>query len=97
MKIKKAYYCVSGNGSSHSSKNPFYVNGSINGNTIPILLDTGADVSLVNKDLAKNSELKVKKTYKRLRSATGNIIETVGEVKRLKVKIQTGEVIELIQ
>ncbi|MGL6009302.1 MAG: retroviral-like aspartic protease family protein [Culicoidibacterales bacterium] len=77
----------------NTEKNPFFIEGEINGKNIPLIIDTGADVSIINKNLlAKSGCKEYAKTSTKLKSACGGEIKVEGEVKNLKIKILNNEI-----
>ncbi|KAF9751293.1 Retrovirus-related Pol polyprotein from transposon, partial [Nosema granulosis] len=73
-------------------KNPFFVTGEINGEHRQVLLDTGADVSLVGiKDLQDDLE-KLEEYKGVVRSASGESIEILGRKKEIGIRIGDDEI-----
>lgn len=71
------------------SENPFFVKGDIKGKQIPVLFDTGADVSIINKQLLHKDYLsQIKDTNAKLRSASGEEIKVCGKVKDMEIKVE---------
>jgi hypothetical protein len=76
------------------SINPFTTNGKINKKKIPVIIDTGADVSIMNKNLFEICDLKGLKPSKAiLKSASGDRLNVIGEVENVKIYIQNKKVI----
>ncbi|KAF9761365.1 hypothetical protein NGRA_2694 [Nosema granulosis] len=62
--------------------NPFFVTRIINGKVKPILLDTGADVSLIGVDDLENAKEELNKYEGIVRSASGESIKTMGQKRK---------------
>lgn len=68
--------------------NPFCIDGKIRETTIPLLLDTGADATIINQELLKKCKIsKFEDSNANLRSATGDKIEVVGKIKNLEIEL----------
>ncbi|KAI5173428.1 hypothetical protein PAEPH01_1968 [Pancytospora epiphaga] len=60
-------------------KNPFFVKGQVEGKDTEVLVDTGADVTLINKALVDpTKQLEIKESRNRVSSACGNLINVLG-------------------
>lgn len=70
-----------------SNKNPFFVSGKIGEVSMPILIDTGADATLVSKRTLKGNLRGLKKTGIRLRPACGGLIEVLGKLENTEIDI----------
>lgn len=66
--------------------NPFSITGMIKDSKIPILIDTGADLSLVSKTLLPNNYC-IKKTSQTARAANGGQIPILGFIESLSLKV----------
>ncbi|KAI5150401.1 hypothetical protein ENBRE01_1475 [Enteropsectra breve] len=60
--------------------NPFFVDAFFNGKTIPVLIDTGADISLINERFLDGDTEIIKEYQGRLRSACGAPMEVKGKL-----------------
>lgn len=63
-----------------------YVNGEINGKSANILVDTGAEVTLVDEELIKDTKAVISDTHRYITGVTGAALNIVGEV-NLEIKI----------
>ncbi|MGL5707633.1 MAG: retroviral-like aspartic protease family protein [Aeromonas sp.] len=79
---------------SHFSKNsnPFFIYGAVKGNSIKILLDTGADISLIPKSKVENI-WKIEQYYGSIKSVCGNTLRTEGIVKDMELEINGLQII----
>ncbi|KAI5149382.1 hypothetical protein ENBRE01_0870 [Enteropsectra breve] len=69
-------------------KNPFMKKGLVYENEAPILIDTGADTSIVNKKFIPLSHLtKIKPTDIKAKSACGNPLQILGRIENIPVDI----------
>ncbi|MGL5708894.1 MAG: reverse transcriptase domain-containing protein [Aeromonas sp.] len=75
-------------------RNPFFVNGNINGRPAQMIIDTGADVSLIDKKTYNLCGLNgMQNTKTKLKSASGNSIEVLGEMKNVEMEIEGKNII----
>jgi hypothetical protein len=70
----------------HGHKNPFSIYGYFNNNNVGILIDTGADVSLIDASLLKVTD-KITSYSGVVRSACGNQMKIIGKVTDLKINV----------
>ena len=68
------------------SSNPFIKTAKILGKSIPLLIDTGADLSLVSKHILPQ-ETEIKRINQKARAANGSDIPILGFIQNLKINI----------
>ncbi|KAM0678690.1 hypothetical protein BDAP_000800 [Binucleata daphniae] len=69
-----------------NNKNPFYIKASINNTETLLLLDTGADISLLSIDKLCKKDLKDMKPEKiRVQTATGEKLKILGSISNIKL------------
>ena len=69
-----------------SLKNPFFLTGKILEKNIPILIDTGADITLASKHLLPNG-LTIKRTTQSAKAANGGQIHILGFIENITISI----------
>ncbi|KAI5151210.1 hypothetical protein ENBRE01_1972, partial [Enteropsectra breve] len=67
--------------------NPFFYTARFNGQEIPVLIDTGADVSLINIKHIDINKITLKPSEEKLRSACGTPMEMMGKLHDAKITI----------
>lgn len=76
---------------SKQKKNPFIINGKILGRHLPILIDTGADLSPISQSILPKN-IKIWKTTQQARAANGGNIPIVGKLKPPNIQVEDTEI-----
>lgn len=82
---KKDYYFLR-SCQSFDTRNPFFLKTKIYNTAVPVLIDTGADVSIINERwIEKDNRIVYEEAV--IKSACGNRLNIVGRVKKLQMRI----------
>ena len=80
-------------GTGNRQHNPFHRLGRLKGKNIPVLLDTGADVSLIHKDLLPDiGKNDIQPTNTKLKTASGQCLDVIGKLKENAFMVEDTEI-----